>query len=425
MTSQFALAVLLAATAMAGEPRLAAIPRALSLRNASGADVSVSGGAAIEISAKPGTNLFRSPDGKYNVVNVPMALFAPDRDFVLRARVSAQLRGVYDVAALVLFEDEGKWAKLCFENSARTEATVVSVATRGYSDDANSETVEAPYVYLAIARKGEEISFHFSRDGRQWKLARHFRMEFGESAQLGFAVHTPRKDGFSAEFSEIGYRGQAPRNMRQLEAADLAPAALARQAQTLKLGVSDWLFWHTYSDGVFSGAVIDIWREVARRNNLQIEYTFTPNLQDAAKRLKDGSIDAFIGLLRNPERDEYLWFIEPPFRTKLQYLTYVRAGSNLSIERLTDMHGRTVALASPSSYAAFDDDPEIRKEPARSWDAQAAVDTLLDGRAEALHISQWQAIWFFKNNPQYEDKLRRTGYIYRERVVGQFEISVS
>jgi hypothetical protein len=174
-------------------------------------------GATLRIVPETGTNLFLSPDGGYNVVNAPMVLAEAQGDFTLIAKVSAQLVNVYDVGALVVYGDEKHWAKLCFENSPRHEATVVAVVTRERSDDTNSETVASPFVYLAVARKGNEFSFHFSRDGQEWRLVRHFELQIGSKAQIGFAAHTGGKPEFPVQFSEIRFAASAPGNMRQLE----------------------------------------------------------------------------------------------------------------------------------------------------------------------------------------------------------------
>ncbi len=168
------------------------------------------------------TNLFHAPDDGFIVVNAPMVLFAPEGDFTFKAKVSAQLVNVYDVAALVAYGDDKHWAKLCFENSALSEATVVTVVTREHSDDANSENLASPFVYLAIARKGNEYSMHFSRDGKQWRLARHFQLPSEPKLRIGFAAHTNDNQQFAASFSEIVYRPTAPANMRQLNSADLS-----------------------------------------------------------------------------------------------------------------------------------------------------------------------------------------------------------
>jgi hypothetical protein len=183
------------------------------------------GGASVRdgvlrIAPVPQTNLFHAPDDGFIVVNAPMVLFAPEGDFTFKAKVSAQLVNIYDVAAFVAYGDDKHWAKLCFENSALQEATVVTVVTRERSDDANSETVASPFVYLAIARKGNEYSMHFSRDGKQWRLARHFQLPSEPKLRIGFAAHSD-SNSFAASFSEIVYRPTAPLDMRQLNSADL------------------------------------------------------------------------------------------------------------------------------------------------------------------------------------------------------------
>lgn len=178
--------------------------------------------AILRLAPEAGTNLFHAPGGGYNVTNAPIVYTLPEGDFLLTAKVEARLEAIYDVAALVVYADDDHWAKLCFENSALREATIVSVVTRGRSDDNNSETIASPFVYLAIARRGNEFSFHFSRDGKQWRLARDFAMEFAPGVKLGFAAHTRANPQFSVAFSEMALRTAAPKNMRQLEPEDLA-----------------------------------------------------------------------------------------------------------------------------------------------------------------------------------------------------------
>jgi len=175
----------------------------------------------LRITPVPHTNLFHSPDDGFVVVNAPMVVFAPEGDFIFKAKVSAQLVNVYDVAALVAYADDKHWAKLCFENSALHEATVVTVVTRERSDDANSENVASPFVYLAISRKGNEYSMHFSRDGKQWRLVRHFQLPSELKLRIGFAAHSDSNQ-FAASFSEIVFRPTAPSDMRQLTSADLS-----------------------------------------------------------------------------------------------------------------------------------------------------------------------------------------------------------
>ena len=160
-------------------------------------------------------------------MNAPMVLADAQGDFTLVAKVSAQLSGVYDSGALVVYSDEKNWAKVCYENSPQHEATIISVVTREWSDDVNHETLTSPFIYLAVARHGNEFSFHYSRDGHDWRLVRHFDMPIGSRTRVGFTAQSPHfasfaqageKADFDALFSEIRFIPAAPKDMRQLEA---------------------------------------------------------------------------------------------------------------------------------------------------------------------------------------------------------------
>lgn len=198
--------------------RLPAIPFPLQVENAP-VSVRAPGDGSLELTAPKHTNLFNSPDGGFLVRNAPMVLFAPDREFVLTAKVHAELSSVFDVAALVVFENNELWAKLCFENSPARVPMIVSVVTRGRSDDCNAYTLQGSETYLALVRKGSEFSLHASPDGRRWNLIRHFPLEVSDRVRVGFAAHGSGGKDLTAVFSEISYSTTLPRSLRNLTSA--------------------------------------------------------------------------------------------------------------------------------------------------------------------------------------------------------------
>lgn len=182
--------------------------------------------------------------------------------------------------------------------------------------------------------------------------------------------------------------------------------------QVLRLGVNNWVFWRKHDNGKFSGVDVDVWREIARRNNLEIEYIFIPSLKHLRPVMEEASIDVFVGMRKNPEREEYMFFIEPPFRTKLKYLAYVRADSDISIDTLEDMHGRSIAVAHPGAYSRINKDPNIDTQVYK-WNASKAFQKLLEGTVDAVCVSQWQAIRFFRDE-QHRGEFKLANYTYSE-----------
>ena len=70
----------------------------------------------ITIQAGKNTNLFNSiSNDKYT--NFPFYYASIKGDFVARCKISLEFKEIYDLGAIVVFENEDKWIKFAFENS--------------------------------------------------------------------------------------------------------------------------------------------------------------------------------------------------------------------------------------------------------------------------------------------------------------------
>jgi regulation of enolase protein 1 (concanavalin A-like superfamily) len=169
-------------------------------------DWQVGPGNSLTITAGENTNWFIDPAGARREDSAPAALFTPpDTSFLLSARVRVDFASTFDAGALQLRSREDLWAKLCFEYSPQGESMIVSVVTRGVSDDCNSVVVESREVYLRIAHTPRTTAFHYSRDGRYWHLVRYFTLGEIPSLRVGLSCQSPRGRSCRAVFSEIRY----------------------------------------------------------------------------------------------------------------------------------------------------------------------------------------------------------------------------
>jgi regulation of enolase protein 1 (concanavalin A-like superfamily) len=163
---------------------------------------------ALRITAAEGTDLFVDPRGAPATRTAPCLLGAVEGDWVLSARVTVDFRADFDAGVLVIYAHESSWAKLCFEYSPTKLPTVVSVVTRGISDDANAFAVHARQVWLRIARVSPAWAFHASADGRHWQLVRYFALDSDESSgrpRVGFSAQSPTGSGCTATFDAIAW----------------------------------------------------------------------------------------------------------------------------------------------------------------------------------------------------------------------------
>ncbi|KTR87755.1 hypothetical protein NS220_17090 [Microbacterium testaceum] len=167
--------------------------------------------SGVEGIAPAGTDLFVDPSGLTGVaaetmLNAHTLLGTPpEGDFTFSARVTPDHRATFDAGVLLAWVDDTNWAKLCFERSPAETAMVVSVVTKGVSDDANGFVVNAPAARLRIARVGNVLAFH-AHDGEAWSFVRAFTLPGAADAlTIGFEVQSPTGDGCRVVFDDIAF----------------------------------------------------------------------------------------------------------------------------------------------------------------------------------------------------------------------------
>ena len=159
----------------------------------------------LSIAAGPATDWYISPvDGKASS-SAPLLLFDAADDFVLTAKLSVEFGAQWDAGVLMVYQDDAHWAKLALELSIDGEPTIVTVVTRGVSDDCNSTSPGSGTVWYRIAKAGRATAFYASPDGHSWKMIRAFTLGDSGNLRAGFGSQSPVGQGASATFSEISY----------------------------------------------------------------------------------------------------------------------------------------------------------------------------------------------------------------------------
>ncbi len=194
---------------------LSSIPGDLQWKN-DPVDWKVGSDNSLSITAGAKTDWFVEPSGSDWVSsNAPAALFMPPvENFLLSARVTVNFASTFDAGVLVLYEREDLWTKLCFEYSPQHKPMIVSVVTRGFSDDCNSTVIDGNSVYLRVARIDTTFALHYSLDGKFWNMVRYFTLGKVESLQAGFLAQSPTGESCNVVFSEIAYRPDVLKDLR-------------------------------------------------------------------------------------------------------------------------------------------------------------------------------------------------------------------
>ena len=196
---------------------------------------------AVTVSAQPHTDIFIDPANgsveadENTALNAESMLNAatllgdlPEGDFQLSARVTAGFVSTFDAGVLLLWLDERRWGKLCFEFSPAGEPMVVSVVCRGVSDDANAFVVTGRSVWLRVSRVDRVYAYHASLDGETWQLIRVFVLDAETSRD------TDRLRGPVAD--RRGVRRDLRRDPIPAATPDRSPRRLLTLARRLSVG---------------------------------------------------------------------------------------------------------------------------------------------------------------------------------------------
>lgn len=177
-------------------------------------DVSSTG--ELTITAPPKTDWFIDPQGGVNMRNAPALLFPVSDPCMLSTQVTVDHLATYDAGVLMVYESPSTWAKLCLELSPQGLPMIVSVVTKGVSDDCNSFLVTGP-MHLRVSELEKAYAFHVSETGAEWNLIRYFKLEDGSSPQMGFLAQSPTGNGCTASFRDIRFEEKLLTDIRSGE----------------------------------------------------------------------------------------------------------------------------------------------------------------------------------------------------------------
>ncbi len=169
---------------------------------------------ALSITASERTDWFIDPNGGANVQNAPALLAPVQRPCMLKALVHSASAATFDAGVLVVYQSPNHWAKLCLELSPQKEVTIVSVVTKGTSDDCNSVPVSAEAIHLRVSVLEKAFAFHYSVDGTVWNLVRYFTLGESDTLEIGFLSQSPTGDGCTATFTDITYTPETLADIR-------------------------------------------------------------------------------------------------------------------------------------------------------------------------------------------------------------------
>lgn len=159
----------------------------------------------IQIIAGEKTDMYIAPDYSYAIDSAPRALFDSDKDFIFSTAIQHSFANKWDGGAIVLEADKDNWIKFCFEKDYTGAKRVVSVVTKGISDDANSIEFSQNIAHYKMAKKEDTVYLYVSKTGKDWYLVRAINFKFNKVLKLGLLAQSPEGKVNAVSFSNVKY----------------------------------------------------------------------------------------------------------------------------------------------------------------------------------------------------------------------------
>lgn len=139
-----------------------------------------------------GTDFFNNPEDLSVTGTAPLLYEIMAGDFIAKALVKPDFNSQWNAVSLMAYIDESNWIKFAFESSDATGPSVVTVVTKGVSDDANGVVIDdTDELWLALVKRDSIYAMHWSIDGKNYKMARLTTMPSTDEVKIGVEFQSP------------------------------------------------------------------------------------------------------------------------------------------------------------------------------------------------------------------------------------------
>lgn len=174
-------------------------------------------GQTLVVEVAKGTDFFNNPEDSSITASAPLLYKEVTGDFIAKALVEPDFSSQWNAVSLMVYIDSLNWIKFAFENSDATGPSVVSVATKGVSDDANGVVLnDTQSLWLVVTRKGNIFSMHWSLDDENYKMARLTAMKPANEIKIGVEFQSPVGEAATHKIHYLEIKKETVQNPRDL-----------------------------------------------------------------------------------------------------------------------------------------------------------------------------------------------------------------
>ena len=157
--------------------------------------------------------------------------------------------------------------------------------------------------------------------------------------------------------------------------------------RTLTMAFNETVPWKFHdANGEPQGIDLEIAKQLCQRLSLRLVIKPAP-LARALDMMKNGQVDIMTFLLKNPEREAFITFIEPPYQRSSDKVFYLRSDDPFALQRYEDLASLQIGIKRGASYGTkFDADPSLHKQAVT--DTEQNFRKLLLGRLDTVLVTE-------------------------------------
>jgi len=170
--------------------------------------------------------------------------------------------------------------------------------------------------------------------------------------------------------------------------------SLGQSGQLVAIAFSEFPPYKMIVDGKQTGIDAEILTEIAKRMDLTF-YFNNGTFEDCLRMMERGDADLMTSLLRRPERENYIHYVQPRYRTRANKIFYVRNDRRNLIRSYDDLTRLRIGVKGGVKYAPmFDNNKDLIKIPAP--DIATNLQRLLSGEIDTFLDTSTEGDYWIK-----------------------------
>ncbi len=146
----------------------------------------------------------------------------------------------------------------------------------------------------------------------------------------------------------------------------LAFAPAVRSQQTIVVAFSEFPPFKMLDEDQVGGIDVEVLREIASRMGRSLTFK-RGTFEDCLAMMAQGEADVMSSLLRRPEREAFLFYVQPRYRARSEKIFFMRRDDRDQLRSYEDLKALRIGVKNKASYGPmFDNDASLNKIPADS-----------------------------------------------------------